>query len=34
MILGWRVRLIGAGGEDGGVVLHGGQYKDVGVPCE
>ena len=23
-----------AGGEEGGVVLHGGQDKDIGVPCE
>ena len=23
-----------AGGEEGGVVLHGGQDKEIGVPCE
>ena len=30
----WRVRWSVADGEDGGVDLHGGQDKDVVVPCE
>ena len=34
MVVGIKVRRVSSGGDDGGVDLHGGQYRDVGVPWE